>query len=1089
MPFRKLTAISLLLVASFAATGVALAKSELESMYDKAFQAFDAANYDEALTALDAIDARQPNLAESLNLRGVVYMRESKYDDAEATLRKALLIEPKFWNAAFNLAEIAFLKKDWTEARNRFEALIARENEGMQPEMGQLIQYKILLTFVLQGKENMVDWILNQFELAKATPALSYSKAAIAFQHGNQKDAAKWISTAKKRFAAPLNELFAESFYEIGWLQRPTDEPRATIEVTSAAERAERLKADAKANFEQAERAFERRDVAAAMKFLDLAEAAAPNDAASENLRGEILMHEERFDEAELILRKALTDNPKFREAQYNLAQIPFKRGEYGKARDRLEALFAETPGDDKNQAAQLIKFKIFLTFLLENKESEASLLMDHFTFTSDSPALYYAQSAWEFKHGNPDGGSDWIASAQKIYSPALNLIFADSLYDIGWLKRPARKGPPIASALEQAATPLTTEPEPVMRLGFAGALPGAWGVGETTNSLPDQGTPAAPGRAQTPSIPTGPTTAIAGPAPTNFARTNPASEKLRSTPPPGKPPGVSVRPALANAPEATALARLRQWLEQIFPGKLDRSPSLRTLLVGLLLVAGILLLLWSIVQFLHRNLPPGLIQGSPVPLTEPPIAGEISEASAEQKISSELLNYGPPKFRLQLQARETSMDPTALPSVVANGEAPGVQELPNDIPEAGSEAVTGIAPRNSFDSEPAANNEESFSDEQKALPETSGLHDSEEVSRAAVEPTALATGPEVRPTEIEMPLAITETTRPMTDQEDAQETPQSVAVAIAPVEEESLALDESIGQGQPIPQLTAASFSEPASPESVQPEPELRADSVTPEVPAAEMTSGPDAASYGAESSSFPSTITATEPISTPPTTPNMMQEMTITPPPATHPFSPTMPASRPAGAMRTAVQLTFSLEIGSMQLTPTFEMRDLQLKPTSRVVTMRLAPCQAPHPPIDLQITFEIVKIELEGETIRTVRLVPSTQEKPAVISSSSFSVARLEVEPNSGIASVQLTPSHQAGASVHLTAGFQISAIEFSPGFGIAAIVLNSTSRNVSLQLPGAEMSIIEDAPVFAIERVEMNGSQLGLIQVTQLGSGHL
>jgi hypothetical protein len=75
------------------------------------------------------------------------------------------------------------------------------------------------------------------------------------------------------------------------------------------------------------------------------------------------------------------------------------------------------------------------------------------------------------------------------------------------------------------------------------------------------------------------------------------------------------------------------------------------------------------------------------------------------------------------------------------------------------------------------------------------------------------------------------------------------------------------------------------------------------------------------------------------------------------------------------------------------------------------------------------------------------------------------------------------------VHLTAGFQISAIEFSPGFGIAAIVLNSTSRNVSLQLPGAEPNSTEDAPIFAIERVELNGSQLGLIQVTQLGSGHL
>ena len=75
------------------------------------------ARYDDALKALDAIDARQPDLAESLNLRGVVYMRQGKYDKAEAALRKALSIEPRFWNASFNLAEIPFLKKNWVEAQ------------------------------------------------------------------------------------------------------------------------------------------------------------------------------------------------------------------------------------------------------------------------------------------------------------------------------------------------------------------------------------------------------------------------------------------------------------------------------------------------------------------------------------------------------------------------------------------------------------------------------------------------------------------------------------------------------------------------------------------------------------------------------------------------------------------------------------------------------------------------------------------------------------------------------------------------------------------------------------------------------------
>ena len=105
------------------------------------------------------------------------------------------------------------------------------------------------------------------------------------------------------------------------------------------------MKSDAKANFEKAERAFQQRDFAGAAKLLDLAEEGSPNEPAFANLRGEILMEEKKLDEAEAAFRKAVTADPKFREAQYNLAQVPFKKGEYAKARERFEALFATHSG------------------------------------------------------------------------------------------------------------------------------------------------------------------------------------------------------------------------------------------------------------------------------------------------------------------------------------------------------------------------------------------------------------------------------------------------------------------------------------------------------------------------------------------------------------------------------------------------------------------------------------------------------------------------------------------------------------------------------------------------------------------------
>ena len=99
-------------------------KSELEEMYDKAFREFDANNFPQALKQLDAIDARQPDLAASKNLRGVILMRQGDLrQGGSGACRKRPELDPKFWNARFNLAEIPFLKKDWAEARNRFEEL------------------------------------------------------------------------------------------------------------------------------------------------------------------------------------------------------------------------------------------------------------------------------------------------------------------------------------------------------------------------------------------------------------------------------------------------------------------------------------------------------------------------------------------------------------------------------------------------------------------------------------------------------------------------------------------------------------------------------------------------------------------------------------------------------------------------------------------------------------------------------------------------------------------------------------------------------------------------------------------------------
>lgn len=1003
MRIRKFAALSLLFLTSFAASGVTLATSQLESMYDNAFRAFDSANYNEALKALDMIDARQPNLAESYNLRGVVYMRQEKYDDAEAAFRKALSIEPKFWNASFNLAEVPFLKKDWSEARNRFEALIAGENQGLEPETIQLIQYKILLTFVLQGKANMVDWILNKFELSKESPALYYSNAAIALQQGNEEEANEWLSAAEKHFSAPLNKLYSESFYELGWKQKPAGERRTALEIAPAAERQERLAADAKANFEKAERAFEQRKIDEAMKFLDLAEAGAPNDPKADNLRGEILMAQKKFDEAEVVLRKAYTANPEFREAQYNLAQIPFKRGEYAEARDRFEGLFRATPGDDKNQASQLIKFKIFLTLLLEGKDEEAQQLMDQFKFTGDTPALYYAQAAWQFKFANAEGGVDWVQSARKIYSPALNMIFADSFYDLGWLDKAEASGPPQAALLPRAdASPAGTEAKPVMRLGQDASLrPPEPATQLAASPAPGKDTVEAATKASS-----------ASPVVATLSATPHHSSKGRAVTP--------AATALASPPTNPSSPSSAEML--------DRIMQPRALVVGTLLLAGALLLVWLIIQQIRRRASRIMLY-NPSP-SWPEESGSNGLPGAEEKFVA----TGPPHLSLDLKASEAAV----------RGMFPSKTGMEHEIPPDvhASLATTAVA-----------------------------------VAELVVEPPTKKKSAQ-KPADEKSDAAVAPVSSVSTNFAKGETVPES-AKGSPPAAESGWMQPAPVGQGQPIPQLTSALSAEPVIPELAQSEPDSPLELIESEPDVAAPIAGRRPAQSSIETPSFASKIICTEPIKPQPIS---MTEATSTPT-----FAPAQPAPSPAVSLQpragnghTEVQLTFSLEITSMQITPTFKLNDLHLKPTSKVVSMRLA---SPQDPMNLQATFELAKIELSGESFGNVHLAPTTQQRPDVLNSSSIAISGLEFVAGEGAAPLQLTPSHQEQASVQLTAEFQIAAIEFTPLFEISTIVLNATSKKVSMQLPGSGPSSIASAPVFEIENVQLgSGNDLSMIQVS-------
>jgi Flp pilus assembly protein TadD len=430
---------------------VAPTRAEVEAMYSAAAQELEAGNYAASLEKLDALDARQPDLAAAKNLRGVALMRMGEYGRAEKALQKARELDPDFWEARFNLAEAPFLAKNWTEARDRFLALAKEPDEEARGATAELIQFKILLTYLEQDKARAAQAIADRLKGSSVSPAYYYAQAAMAFHIQDETGARVNLRAAEKAFSAQLNRLFVQSFYEIGWLEKPAGATPVTLEVTSPGDRI----ATAQAAFGKAKRAFREGDFERATELLDEVEAAMPNQAVTYNLRGEILLAQGKEAEAESAFRNALVADPQSIEARQNLARIPFRKHDYETARKQLEELLGAISGEKpQRQREQLIRYQIYLALLREGRESAAQKALEEFKMMDQTPALYYAQAAWAFQHGNPKQAGNWVANATNLFSAEQNRAFASSLADLGWLAEGA-------AGLRASGSPALTNASP----------------------------------------------------------------------------------------------------------------------------------------------------------------------------------------------------------------------------------------------------------------------------------------------------------------------------------------------------------------------------------------------------------------------------------------------------------------------------------------------------------------------------------------------------------------------------------------------------------------------------------------------------
>ena len=219
----------------------------------------------------------------------------------------------------------------------------------------------------------------------------------------------------------------------------------ATTPLRAADDPLKKVPADYAKLLRDAMRSFIERDYPTAVALIDKADTMHAPTAMSLNVRGAVAIEERRFDEGRALCLEALRLDPHFFPARFNLAEIPFVKGNYAEARNIFQKLEEEHPRDE------LLQFRIYLTYLLEKNDDAARDALERVPFLSNTPVYYYCHAAWEFAHGNEKSGKDWIERGNWVFPPFKTRHYADVFYDLGWLQRP---GTVAASAPAPAQSP-----------------------------------------------------------------------------------------------------------------------------------------------------------------------------------------------------------------------------------------------------------------------------------------------------------------------------------------------------------------------------------------------------------------------------------------------------------------------------------------------------------------------------------------------------------------------------------------------------------------------------------------------------------
>ena len=203
--------------------------------------------------------------------------------------------------------------------------------------------------------------------------------------------------------------------------------------------------------YQQAYAAYHEGDYPLAQRLAEQADKLKPNQADGWNLRGVVLLKQKSYDQAEAAFAHSLTCDPDFWAAEFNLAEVPYQRKDYARARTRFENLLAQTNRFKDNRKWEMVLYKTFLSYLFSGDEAGARKKLAKLTAApGTNPVLVYAEAAVAFHRKDAAGAQKMLAAAQGKFPQETNDLFSEPLVQAGWITvlPPVPAMPPGAAGL-----------------------------------------------------------------------------------------------------------------------------------------------------------------------------------------------------------------------------------------------------------------------------------------------------------------------------------------------------------------------------------------------------------------------------------------------------------------------------------------------------------------------------------------------------------------------------------------------------------------------------------------------------------------